>query len=66
MDLSLDIDPSLEATSEEIRHNLLTASKEDRYPIREIRLNKCPFVATKEVVHEKTNHYLKRLGGSRK
>ena len=59
VDLSLDIDPLLEATSEEIRHNLLTASKEDRYPIRDIRLNKCPFVATKEVVHEEANHYLK-------
>ena len=59
VDLSLDIDPLLEATSEEIRHNLLTASKEDRYPIRDIRLNKCPFVVTKEVVTQKINHYLK-------
>ncbi len=58
VDLSADIEPLLEATSEEIRLNLFTASKEDRYPIRDIRLNKCPFVATKEVVTEEINHYL--------
>ena len=58
VDLSIDIDPLLNATSEEIRLNLSTATKEDRYPIRDIRLNKCPFVATKEVVTEKINHYL--------
>ena len=59
VDLSIDIEPLLEATSEEIRLNLSTASKEDRYPIRDIRLNKCPFVVTKEVVSQKINHYLK-------
>ena len=48
VDLSIDIEPLLNATSEEIRLNLSTAPKEDRYPIRDIRLNKCPFVATKD------------------
>jgi len=52
VDLMEDIEPLLSGTAEEIRDKLFTPGAEQRPPLKEIRINRCPFVATIEVLNE--------------
>ncbi len=50
VDLAEDIEPLLRMRSEEIAAKLFTADPAERPPLRELRINRCPFVAPLEVV----------------
>ncbi len=58
-DLAEDIEPLLTRSAEEIAEGLFTPGTENRAPLKEIRLNRCPFVAPLEVLTEEN---LDRLG----
>lgn len=62
-DLSRDIEPLLECSEEEIREALYRPNNPDRPPLKEVRLNRCPFVAGIEVLDEEN---WSRLGFDRK
>lgn len=51
-DLSQDIEPLLHWSSEQIQENLFKPGAEQRPPLKEIRINRCPFVAVLEVMTE--------------
>ena len=51
-DLAQDIEPLLDLSAKEIADKLFTAGATDRPPLKEIRLNRCPFVAPLEVLSE--------------
>ena len=50
VDLAEDIEPLLNWSSEEIAEKLFTAGSTERPPLKEIRINRCPFVAPLEVL----------------
>lgn len=58
-DLSQDIEPLLSMTAEEIGAQLFTRGTEARPPLKEVRINRCPFVAGIEVL---TDENVQRLG----
>ncbi len=62
-DLSRDIEPLLRGTEEEIREALFRPGNPERPPLKEIRLNRCPFVAGIEVLDDEN---VARLGIDRK
>jgi exodeoxyribonuclease-1 len=47
-----DIESLLSWSAEEIRDKLFTPGGDQRPPLKEIRINRCPFVATIEVLNE--------------
>ena len=49
-DLAEDIDSLVSMTSEEIKSRLYSKDFEDRLPLREIRINRCPFVVGFDVL----------------
>ena len=49
-DLAEDIDSLVSMTSEEIKSRLYSNDFEDRLPLREIRINRCPFVVGFDVL----------------
>ncbi|GIS51612.1 MAG: hypothetical protein Ct9H90mP27_1030 [Gammaproteobacteria bacterium] len=49
-DLAEDIDSFFPMTSEEIKSRLYSKDFEDRLPLREIRINRCPFVVGFDVL----------------
>ena len=49
-DLAEDIDSLVAMTSEEIKSRLYSKDFEDRLPLREIRINRCPFVVGFDVL----------------
>jgi exodeoxyribonuclease-1 len=51
-DLSQDIEPLLQWSPEQLRENLFTKGATDRPPLKEIRINRCPFVAPLDVLDE--------------
>ncbi len=52
-DLSHDVEPLLSWSEDEIREKLFTAGRiPDRPPLKEIKINRCPFVAGIEVLDE--------------
>ncbi len=51
-DLSQDIEPLLQWSPEQIRDKLFTRGNVDRPPLKEIRINRCPFVASLDVLDE--------------
>jgi exodeoxyribonuclease-1 len=51
-DLSQDVESLLQWPEEKIREVLFTAGAVDRPPLKEIRINRCPFVAGIEVLDE--------------
>jgi exodeoxyribonuclease I len=51
-DLSQDVEPLLEWPEERIREALFRPGNSERPPLKEIRLNRCPFVAGIEVLDE--------------
>jgi exodeoxyribonuclease-1 len=51
-DLSQDIEPLLQWSEDEIRERLFTPGVDNRPPLKEIRINRCPFVAGLEVMDE--------------
>jgi len=51
-DLSRDIEPLVQWTEEEIRKALFEPNHPERPPLKEVRLNRCPFVAGIEVLDE--------------
>ncbi len=57
-DLAEDIEPLLDYSANEIAEKLFTAGTEDRPPLKEIRINRCPFVAPLEVLNEENQHRL--------
>jgi exodeoxyribonuclease-1 len=59
VDLAEDIEPLLQMSAEEIGQQLFTAGSEARPPLKEIRINRCPFVAPLEVL---TAENCERLG----
>ncbi len=59
VDLSQDISMLLDAGADDIRDALFTAGSESRPPLKEVRVNKCPFVADFSVV---TDGNRERLG----
>ncbi|MEM7001407.1 MAG: exodeoxyribonuclease I [Pseudomonadota bacterium] len=59
VDLASPIDTLLEMTAEEIGEVLFTAGAENRPPLKEVRLNRCPFIAPIEVL---TEYNQQRLG----
>ncbi len=52
VDLAADVEPILEWSAEEIAGELFKAGAERRPPIKELRINRCPFVAPIEVLNE--------------
>lgn len=52
VDLAEDVEPLLNMSSEEIGQKLFTPGAEQRPPLKEIRINRCPFVAPIEVLNE--------------
>jgi exodeoxyribonuclease I len=62
-DLSRDIDLLLHGSEDEIRDGLFRAGNADRPPLKEVRINRCPFVAGIEVL---TDENWSRLGFDRK
>ncbi|MEZ5549269.1 MAG: exodeoxyribonuclease I [Pseudomonadales bacterium] len=62
-DLSQDISGLLEMSADEIRDRLFAAGGENRPPLKEIRINRCPFVAGIEVL---TAENWSRIGFDRK
>lgn len=51
-DLSRDIEPLIDGSEEQIREALYRPANPDRPPLKEVRLNRCPFVAGIEVLDE--------------
>ncbi len=62
-DLSQDIEGLLSLRPEELRENLFTPGAVDRPPLKEIRVNRCPFVAGIEVM---TDENWSRIGFDRR
>jgi exodeoxyribonuclease-1 len=58
-DLGADIEPLLRWSEDEIRTALFTAGADPRPPLKEVRINRCPFVAGIEVL---TAENRQRLG----
>ena len=52
VDLAQDITPLLELTDTEIREQLFTPGQHARPPLKEIRINRCPFVAPIDVLND--------------
>ena len=52
VDLAKDITPLLDLSEEEIRGQLFTAGQHERPPLKEIRINRCPFVAPIDVLND--------------
>jgi len=63
VDLAEDIEPLLTLSPEQIGQRLFTPDVEERLPLKEIRINRCPFVAPIEALNEEN---LQRLGLSLK
>jgi exodeoxyribonuclease-1 len=51
-DLSRDVESLLQWTEDEIREKLFMPGAVDRPPLKEIRINRCPFVASLEVMDD--------------
>jgi exodeoxyribonuclease-1 len=51
-DLSQDVEPLINWSAERIRENLFAVKPEARPPLKEIRINRCPFVAGLEVLND--------------
>lgn len=62
-DLSQNVEPLLELTPEDIRARLFAPGGTDRPPLKEIRINRCPFVAGLEVL---TDENWSRIGFDRR
>ena len=62
-DLSEDIEPLLQWSAEQIGENLFKAGAKQRPPLKEIRINRCPFVAGLEVMTEEN---ISRIGFDKK
>ncbi len=62
-DLSRDVEPLLQWSEDEIRAALFRPNNADRPPLKEIRINRCPFVAGIDVL---TDENVSRLGFDRK
>jgi exodeoxyribonuclease-1 len=58
-DLSQDVEPLISWSEERIRENLFAEKPEVRPPLKEIRINRCPFVAGIEVL---TDENWSRIG----
>lgn len=52
VDLGEDIEPLLQMSSEEIAAALFTPNSGERPPLKEVRINRCPFIAPIEVLNE--------------
>ena len=52
VDLAEDVEPLFDMTAEEIGAELFKTGSDKRPPLRELRLNRCPFVAPIEVLSE--------------
>ena len=52
VDLGADIEPVLALSAEELAKSLFEPGAAERPPLKEIRLNRCPFVAPMEVLNE--------------
>lgn len=57
-DLAEDITPLLEEPAEQLAEKLFTKGAENRPPLKEIRINRCPFVAPIEVLNEENQQRL--------
>jgi exodeoxyribonuclease-1 len=62
-DLSRDVELLVHGSEEEIREALFRPNNPDRPPLKEVRLNRCPFIAGIEVL---TDENWSRLGFDRK
>jgi exodeoxyribonuclease-1 len=58
VDLAEDIEMLLQASADELATNLFTAGNVDRPPLKEIRINRCPFVAPIDVLNEENTDRL--------
>ena len=63
VDLSRDVESLLQWSEDEIRERLFATGATDRPPLKEIRINRCPFVAGLEVMDEEN---WSRIGFARK
>lgn len=52
VDLAQDVEPLLSLPAEALAEKLFTPGAEERPPLREVRLNRCPFIAQVEVLSE--------------
>lgn len=57
-DLAADIEPILDLSAEELNAALFTPGSENRPPVKEIRINRCPFIAPVEVLNEENRERL--------
>jgi exodeoxyribonuclease I len=58
VDLAEDIEPLLTMSAEEIGQKLFTPGSQERPPLKEVRINRCPFIAPIEVLNEENLHRL--------
>ena len=59
VDLAADIQPLIDWSEDEIRAKLFSRGTHERPPLKEIRINRCPFIAPIEVLNEEN---MSRLG----
>ena len=59
VDLAEDVEGLLSMNAEDIASSLFTAGAQQRPPLKEIRINRCPFIAPLEVLQEEN---ISRLG----
>lgn len=58
VDLAQDIEPLLDLPATEIREQLFTPGQQQRPPLKEIRINRCPFVAPIDVLTDENTQRL--------
>jgi exodeoxyribonuclease-1 len=61
VDLAADIETLIESSEDEIRSKLFKPGKYERPPLKEIRINRCPFIAPLDVLNDEN---ISRLGFS--
>jgi len=58
VDLADDIEPLLRLSAEELNQQLFTPGAHARPPLKEVRINRCPFIAPLEVLSEENCRFL--------
>lgn len=58
VDLAQDITPLLEQSAEAIREQLFTPGQHERPPLKEVKINRCPFIAPIDVLNDENRQRL--------
>ena len=58
VDLGSDVEPLLDLTAEELAQQIFSPGAHERPPLKEIRINRCPFIAPWEVLNDENKQRL--------